>query len=282
MNLLVQRSRIYWKNTIKTVWCSHRSMIDCHCHITAKEFDKDRDDLLERARKAGVEGIVAVCEFPTDAEAVMKLSKKYKGFIYPCIGVHPVQLGNKSCTKTEFEKVSPFIERHIKDLVGIGEIGLDFTPRYITCPEDKEEQRSVFRKQIAIAKEYDIAVNVHSRSAGRPAIDILVEEGVKKAVLHAFDGNVKVAMRGVEAGYFFSVPPSVVRSEQMQKLVGKIPLSNLLLETDAPALGPEKMERNVPTNILFSCQEIARIKGVSEQEIREITTLNAKTLFGIT
>lgn len=258
-----------------------RTMIDCHCHISAHELDEDRDELIQKAKQSGVSAIVAVCEFPSDAEKIMELTRRYSGFIYPCIGTHPIQTNNKSVSLQDFEKVVPFIEKYLSQLVGIGEIGLDFTPRYITSPEDKNIQRQVFRKQIELAKTYDLPVNVHSRSAGRPVIDLLIEEGATKVVLHAFDGKVSVAMKGVEAGFFFSVPPSIVRSEQKQKLVSKIPLSNLLLETDAPALGPEKMERNVPANIKISCQEIARIKSLSIDEVVETTSRNARSLFGI-
>ncbi|XP_065661449.1 putative deoxyribonuclease TATDN3 isoform X3 [Hydra vulgaris] len=254
-------------------------MIDVHCHISASEFSEDFNDLINEAKKVGVEAIVAVSEFPSDFQKVIKLSELYPNFIYPCIGVHPVQESNQSVSLETMQIAEKFIQDYNKILVGIGEIGLDFTPRYINSPTDKAVQRDVFQKQVALAKEYNLPVNVHSRSAGRPVIDLLIEQGATKVLLHAFDGKISVAIRGVEAGYYFSVPPCIVRSEQKQKLVAAIPLSNLLLETDAPALGPNITMRNVPANIMISCREVARIKNISFEEVFFQTSQNARKLF---
>ncbi|XP_012555676.1 putative deoxyribonuclease TATDN3 isoform X1 [Hydra vulgaris] len=254
-------------------------MIDVHCHISASEFSEDFNDLINEAKKVGVEAIVAVSEFPSDFQKVIKLSELYPNFIYPCIGVHPVQVSNQSVSLEAMQIAEKFIQDYNKILVGIGEIGLDFTPRYINSPTDKAVQRDVFQKQVALAKEYDLPINVHSRSAGRPVIDLLIEQGATKVLLHAFDGKISVAIRGVEAGYYFSVPPCIVRSEQKQKLVAAIPLSNLLLETDAPALGPSITMRNVPANIMISCREVARIKNISFEEVFFQTSQNARKLF---
>ena len=98
--------------------------------------------------------------------------------------------------------------------------------------------------------------------------------------MHAFDGRPAKALPGVEVGFFFSVPPSVVRSRQKQKLVGRLPLSCLLLETDSPVLGPTAEERNEPANVRVSLRAIAEIKGLSEQEVAVATTENACRLFG--
>lgn len=254
-------------------------MIDVHCHITADEFDSDRDDLLQKAKEAGVKSIIGVCEFPSDFQNLLDLHSRFPDFIFPCIGVHPVQDGSRSVTLKEYDEAETWIKKYAHILVGIGEVGLDFTPYHIKSPEDKEIQREVFRKQIRLAKELDLPLNVHSRSAGRPVVDTLIQEGVERVVLHAFDGKPSVAMKGVEAGYFFSVPPCIVRSEQKQRLVKQIPLTNLLLETDAPALGPEKQERNEPQNIRISCEEISKIKNIPVSEIIAQTTINAMTLF---
>eukprot|EP00795_Rhopilema_esculentum_P003509 gene3509-1895_t len=260
-------------------------MIDVHCHISAEEFASDRELMIQGAQEVGVKAIVAVCEFPKDFSIVLELSTRYPGFIHPCVGAHPVQ---------EFEKTEEFVRQNAKLLVGIGEVGLDFTPYIIKSPKDKEIQREVFKRQIQLAKDFSLPLNVHSRSAGRPVIDILIQEGryapsrhrvlpvamcAKDVVLHAFDGKPSVAMKGVDAGYFFSVPPSVIRSEQKQRLIKQIPLANLLLETDAPALGPVKQERNEPKNIEISCREISKIKNISVAHVIEETTKNALRLF---
>ncbi|XP_065067885.1 putative deoxyribonuclease TATDN3 isoform X3 [Rhopilema esculentum] len=235
--------------------------------------------MIQGAQEVGVKAIVAVCEFPKDFSIVLELSTRYPGFIHPCVGAHPVQEGNRSVSLKEFEKTEEFVRQNAKLLVGIGEVGLDFTPYIIKSPKDKEIQREVFKRQIQLAKDFSLPLNVHSRSAGRPVIDILIQEGAKDVVLHAFDGKPSVAMKGVDAGYFFSVPPSVIRSEQKQRLIKQIPLANLLLETDAPALGPVKQERNEPKNIEISCREISKIKNISVAHVIEETTKNALRLF---
>jgi len=127
-------------------------MIDGHCHLTAKEFNEDRTVLIDDAKQAGVEGIVVVCQSLSDFGDVISLCEGYPNFLYPCLGLHPIQFGNRSVTLEDFEQCKDSILNHCDQLVGIGEIGLDFTPRYITCPEDKDIQREVFRKQITFSK----------------------------------------------------------------------------------------------------------------------------------
>ncbi|XP_063354769.1 tatD DNase domain containing 3-like isoform X2 [Pelmatolapia mariae] len=256
--------------------------VDCHCHISAGDFDKDVEEVIENSKKAGLLALLAVAEHSREFEKIIELSQRFPGFIFPCLGVHPVQEVSpeqqRGACLQDLDAALPIIEKYKDQLVAIGEVGLDFTPRYVRSDTDKENQRLVLIRQAQIAKELDLPLNVHSRSAGRPTIQLLKEQGVKKVLLHAFDGKPSVAMEGVKAGYFFSIPPSIIRSEQ-QKLVKQLPLENICLETDSPALGPEKQVRNEPKNICVSAEYISKIKGVSLEKVMEVTTQNALQLF---
>jgi len=139
----------------------------------------------------------------------------------------------------------------------------------------------VFEKFIELSEKLGLPIIVHSRSAGRDAINILVEKNARRVLMHAFDGKASYAMKGVEAGFFFSIPPSIVRSPQKQKLAARLPLENLLLESDSPVLGVDPLKRNEPANIVFSLREIARIKKVDLEIVAEETTRNAHRLFGL-
>ncbi|XP_059530618.1 putative deoxyribonuclease TATDN3 isoform X5 [Myotis daubentonii] len=243
-------------------------LVDCHCHLAAPDFDRDLDDVLEKAKKANVMALVVVAEHSGEFEKIMQLSERYNGFVLPCLGVHPVQ------------GLSPEEQRSVTL-----KVGLDFSPRFAGTDAQKEEQRQVLIRQVQLAKRLNLPLNVHSRSAGRPTISLLNEQGADKVLLHAFDGRPSVAMEGVKAGYFFSIPPSIIRSGQLflfskkQKLVKQLPLTSICLETDSPALGPEKQVRNEPQNITISAEYIAQVKGISVEEVMEVTTQNALKLF---
>lgn len=243
---------------------------------------QDIEEVIGDSKKAGLLALLAVAEHAGEFDKIIALSERFPGFVFPCLGVHPVQEvspeQHRGASLQDLDAALPLIQTYKDRLVAVGEVGLDFTPRYVHDESDKDVQRQVLVRQSQIAKELDLPLNVHSRSAGRPTIHLLKEQGVEKVLLHAFDGKPSVAMEGVKAGYFFSIPPSIIRSEQ-QKLVKQLPLENICLETDSPALGPEKQVRNEPKNILISAEYISKIKGVSLERVMEVTTQNALRLF---
>jgi len=248
-------------------------LFDTHAHLCDPAFDGDRGAVLERAREAGVESIVAVGETLQDARANLALAHDYPWIIRPAAGLFPTILD-----LDQAESLAQWIRRHVEDLIAIGEVGLDHWK--VEEPEDREIQRQVFERFVELAVELDLPLNVHSRSAGAPAIELLLQCGARRVQLHAFDGRAAKAEPAIEAGFFLSVPPSVVRSRQKQKLVQRVPLQNLLLETDSPVLGREPGERNEPANLGVSLQAVAELKGVHREAVVEAVRDNSLRLYG--
>lgn len=250
-----------------------RCLFDTHAHLCDPAFDGDRGEVLERARDAGVESIIAVGETLQDARANLALAHDYPWIIRPAAGLFPTILD-----LDQAESLAQWIRRHVEDLIAIGEVGLDHWK--VEEPEDREIQRQVFERFVELAMELDLPLNVHSRSAGAPAIELLLQCGARRVQLHAFDGRAAKAQPAIEAGFFLSVPPSVVRSRQKQKLVRQVPLQNLLLETDSPVLGREPGERNEPANLGVSLQAVAELKGVHREAVVEAVRDNSLRLYG--
>ncbi|XP_030577432.1 putative deoxyribonuclease tatdn3 isoform X2 [Archocentrus centrarchus] len=257
--------------------------VDCHCHISAHEFEEDCEDVIQRTREAGVKTVVAVTEAVEEFARVLQLQERYPDLVAPCFGIHPLQAGGgpqqRSVKPQDLDAAVPQFYNHRERLVAVGEVGLDFTPWCAPAQQDRDDQMSVFIKQLSIAKELDLPVNVHSRSAAAVTIETMRGQGVSRALLHNFAGKPSVALEGVKAGYLFSFPPAVCRSRQRDKLIKQIPLEHICLETDSPALGIEKHVRNEPRNIVLPCRYIADIKGVSSETVQLVTAQNAYRLF---
>ena len=246
-------------------------LIDAHAHLYAPVFADDLDVVLARAAGRGVQAVLCVSETVAEAKRVIDLAARHP-LIKPCAGLYPTILDRGAAAE-----MLAFIRQNRERLVAIGEVGLDYWK--VQDPAEREVQRDILAQHVALSRELDLPLNVHSRSAGRHAIAWLRENGARRVLLHAFDGKAATARAGIEAGYYFSIPPSIVRSPQKQKLVRHLPLEHLLLESDAPVLGPEKDARNEPCNVWLSCQHIAAIKCVSVSEVARVTTANAKRLF---
>jgi TatD DNase family protein len=248
------------------------SLVDTHAHLCDGIFDPDRADVLDRAQKAGIGAVLSVGENLADAEKNLQLATLHP-MIRAAAGLYPTHLDLGLA-----EQMRAFIRRHKSNLTAIGEVGLDYW--IIKEESEREIQREIFRSFIALSRELALPINVHSRSAGRHAVAVLLEAAADRVQLHAFDGKVSSAMPAVEAGFFFSIPPSIVRSEQKRKLVQKLPLWCLLIETDSPVLGPLPQERNEPANALVAVRAIAELKRITEGEVIEAIQENTRRLYG--
>jgi TatD DNase family protein len=248
------------------------NLIDTHAHLCDPIFDPDRDDVIARAKAVGVAKIISVSENMADTKRNIELAGIYPE-VLPAAGLYPTYLELDQAIE-----MYEFIRANRNRLVAIGEVGLDFW--LVKENKDKEIQKRMFSGFIDLSLELGLPLNVHSRSAGRHAVTMLLDRNAQKVQLHAFDGKAGAAMPGVEAGYYFSIPPSVVRSPQKQKLVKHLPLSCLMVETDSPVLGPNPHERNEPKNILFAVEKIAELKKIHLERVIEAVSENTRTLYG--
>ncbi|MEJ2110046.1 MAG: TatD family hydrolase [Acidobacteriota bacterium] len=245
---------------------------DTHAHICDPVFDSDRDIVLKRAQQVGIGSIITVGENLHDAEKNLALAERHPG-LRPAAGLFPTNLDLEQA-----REVRNFIQRHPNKIIAIGEVGLDYWK--VQQESDREVQREILREFIVLSRKMGLPLNIHSRSAGRHAIAFLLQHSAEKVQLHAFDGKPSYAAAAVEAGYFFSIPPSIVRSGQKQKLVKRLPLANLLIETDSPVLGPAPGERNEPANAIIVSRAIAELKNIREEEVVEAITENTFRLYG--
>jgi TatD DNase family protein len=251
---------------------SELKIVDTHTHICDPAFDADREQVLSKAAAAGVGAVIAVGEDMADARRNIELAQKH-AMIHPAAGLYPTILDLDQAAQ-----MHRFIRRERARLVAIGEVGLDFW--VVKEESQKELQKEILKGFINLSRELDLPLNIHSRSAGRHAVALLLNSGATRVQMHAFDGKASAALPALEAGFFFSIPPSVVRSRQKQKLVKHLPLTCLVVETDSPVLGPEKNQRNEPANITVAIKAIAQLKDVNEEKLVEAVSENTKRLYG--
>jgi TatD DNase family protein len=251
-------------------------LIDSHAHLDDEAFDEDRAAVIVRAREAGVRAIVNVGFSEARWVTTAALCVVYPE-LYAVLGVHPheaLSWGDETAPRLRAALRGPKV-------VGLGEIGLDFYRDY--APHDR--QRVAFRAQLALAREFDLPVVIHSRAAEDEAVATLAEAGIVRGVLHSFSGALATAARALELGLHLSLtgPVSYPKAEHQRELARLIPPERLLLETDCPYLAPQarRGRRNEPAFVRFTAEAIAQARGVSVEEVIAATGANAVRLFGL-
>lgn len=253
-------------------------IFESHAHYDDKKFDKDRDELLLSLKDHNVGTVINIGADLAGLRRSVVLSKKYD-FMYAAVGIHP----------SEIDEISEdVIDEMIEDAklpktVAIGEIGLDYY--WEKTPEGRQKQKLWFKRQLEVSYDVDLPVVIHSRDAAKDTFDILKEEASKglRAVIHCYSNSPEMADEYKKMGYFFGIGGVVTykNAQSLKESVRRIPIEQILLETDSPYLTPEphRGKRNDSTYLPLVVKEIARLKGISEQEVIDITEANAKRLF---
>lgn len=251
-------------------------MIDTHCHLELKDFDRDRATVIERARSAGVELIITVATDLRDARRAISIAEDFPS-VYFSAGIHPHEA--KDFNDDAYKALLDIL-KHPK-AVAVGETGLD----YYRDRSPRDVQRDVFKRHIELSFSLDLPLIIHSREATEDTVKIIEEFNVTRAVLHCFSGSLELARWAISRGLFISIagPVTFLNSKKLPEIVREIPDELILIETDAPYLAPvpERGKRNEPAFLVHTAKKVADLRGVSLEDIDRITTVNAKRLFRI-
>lgn len=252
------------------------NIIDVHCHINFKDFNKDREEVIKRAKKK----LTAIIDSGVGLGGVkrsIRLSEEHRHFIHSTLGLHPVNAAK--IEHNALEDLIREIEENIENAVAVGESGLDF--HHTRDLEGRRKQEKIFRLFIKLAIEYELPLIIHARDSEKQALKIIKEYPLEDAIFHCYSGNLETASRIQEEGYYLSFSTMICFIDHHQQLIKNLPLKNILTETDSPYLSPFKGKRNEPSFIEENLKKMAEIKNINMTEVDKITEKNAKKVFGI-
>ncbi|MFQ5655448.1 MAG: TatD family hydrolase [Planctomycetota bacterium] len=255
--------------------------IDTHAHLYFDGFDDDRPAVIDRAREAGFGRIVNAGIDVATSRASIELARAYPGLCYASAGLHP---NGSALSEAELaralEEIETLLDAHPREIVAIGEIGLDFHRDHAT----PAEQQTAFCRQLEIAERRRLPVIIHCRKAWRETLEVVAGfEGRLQGVFHCFEGTAEEARRAVALGWHLSFTGMVTYPQRgdLRETARGVPEERLLLETDAPFLAPQPVRgrRNEPAFALYTAALLAEQHGVTRDEMLRVTTENAERLF---
>lgn len=248
-------------------------LVDIHAHLGYEDFYKDDlDDVIKRAKEKRVKYIITSGTTHQENIKALELSKKYD-IVKPSFGLYPTFI--LGLNEKQLQESLDFIDKNKKNIIAIGEVGLDYY-------EDKdhiEKQKENFKRILELAERLKLPIIIHSRKAEKDVIDILETTKLKNIIMHCFSGNFKLVKRIENNGWSFSIPANIVHSEHFQKLTEEISLTKLLTETDSPFLSPIRNQRNEPCNVEYTINKIAEIKKMTKEEVEKIIFMNFQKNF---
>lgn len=252
-------------------------IIDTHAHYDDEQFDIDRDELLRSLESEGIAAVINASASVHSWDKVLELTKKYP-FVYGMIGVHPDEIGELD--EESFARMEKLVSE--SKIVAVGEIGLD----YYWDKESHEQQKEWFIRQLNLAREKNLPVNIHSREAAADTFEILKEYGQGlKAIIHCYSYSKEMAMEYVKMGYLIGVGGVVTfkNAKKLKEVIQAVPIDQIVLETDCPYLAPTpyRGKRNSSLYLPYVAEAIAELKGMTAEEVIKQTEENARRFYGI-
>ena len=252
-------------------------IFDTHAHYDSGAFNADRDEILSALPTAGVALVVNPgCDLPSSREAAA-LAERYP-HVYAAAGIHPSDCGG--CTEADFAALEELCRR--EKVVAVGEIGLDY---YWPDNPPRDFQQQVFRRQIELALRLDLPIIVHDREAHGDSLSIVLDYPELRGVFHCFSGSAEMAEELLKRGWYLGIdgPITYKNARKAPEVAAVIPLDRIVVETDAPYLTPEPFrgKRNDSRYLPYVIAKMAAWKGVTPEELTEITFANGKRLFGL-
>lgn len=264
-------------------------MIDVHCHLNFHSFEKDYDQVIKQAFRAGVTKIINVGTKIDSSELAVELAQKYKN-LYAIVGVHPHHADKPEANW--IEKLEKLAKK--PKVVAIGEIGMDYFSYKSNDIVDPKLQKEVFIKQIKLAHKLKLPLQIHNRQAGENILDILINHKSlllnPPGMFHCFAGSIKILKKILELGFYVGFDGNITynglapgEDTELKDLVKYTPLDRILAETDSPFLTPQphRGSRNMPEYVILTARFIAELKSIAFEDLEAKTTGNAIKLFNL-
>ena len=242
-------------------------LIDTHAHLDEMI---DIDGAIQRAKDSGIQAIVGVGSDLQSNEKILHLAARYPKYVFPALGLHPWRLEREDLAKS-----FSFIEANLSPCIALGEVGLDLA---IQTP--RERQAEVFKELLNIARRQKKPVLLHARRAWAEALELLIENGISRAVFHWYSGPIDILKRILKNGYLISATPAALYSDRHRQALKETPLDRILLETDAPEVYRGKASE--PKDLVASLQALSTLKGESAEGITGQVLQNTIKFFNIT
>lgn len=251
---------------------SMRRLIDSHAHI---EGFSDPESLMKKSTDAGVDGVICVGGDIASSKHSLMVASRFPGFYFPAIGVHPANI-----LTIDLDEAILFLRENLSKCVALGEVGLDYAYDFAKPKDIRAKMRDHLGRFLEVASEHDLPASVHSRSAYKDTLDLVMAADVK-AVFHWYDGPVHTLKKLLDAGFYVSATPAVEYSKGVQAVMREAPIERILVETDSPVFMRSLRRENSPLDVVLVVDALAELKDLDAGEVARVTTRNAETLFGL-